>query len=892
MRVHFRQWLTVAGAVTVAVGVLVPSGVVSAAPITAAPLAATAPENRDTGHGAPTPKDRPPRSSSSEKLREPYGKSHTLRAAGCSTADFTSRTGAALVSQIGSSTTDCINTLFPLTGTDARLAFKESQMATVAYALRDNASTYPGDNSTSTAQLVLYLRAGYYAHWYHASDVGTYGSALATAIRAGLDAFFASPRSIAVNDGNGEVLAEAVTLIDSAEENARYLYVVKRMLDGYTSAYDGYWWMLTAVNNVYTVLFRGHQNTAFVSAVTADPGVLDTLNRFASGHIGLLGTDRGYLTSNAGRELARFLQHPALLARTRPLARGLLDRSSIRGATAPLWVGVAEMADSYDQANCSYYSTCDLRDRLAAEVLPITYTCGASIRIRAQEMTAGQLSSTCTSLVNQDSYFHGVVTDPGPVANDRNTTIEVVVFDSSTDYQTYAGVMFGVDTNNGGIYLEGDPAAAGNQPRFIAYEAEWLRPAFQIWNLNHEYTHYLDGRFDMSGDFDAGMSTPTVWWIEGFAEYVSYSYRGAAYPEAVTEAGRRTYALSTLFDTTYDNDTTRVYRWGYLAVRYMLQSHRGDMNTVLGYYRTGNWSAARTYLTNTIGTRYNTDWYAWLTSCAAGNCGGTTQPAQCTGASNELGKNCQLPNRGTTAGNYDYMYVYIPAATASLKITTTDGTGDCDLLYNADSWATLSTATSRSAHPGNTETLTITAPPTGYHYVSLYGHTGCSGVAVTSVAATTATTDADTDAAGTSVADATDAARTSVVATTSAAATTAAAVSGAVASVVGTAAAGADPAATAGAAGMTAAAMSVAATTAAATGVATAGAAGTTAAATTDAAAGTTAAATTDAAAGTTAAATTDAAAGTTAAAASVTAMAITDATTTDAAVTDAVGTG
>ncbi|GAB3891671.1 hypothetical protein GCM10029964_065220 [Kibdelosporangium lantanae] len=556
---------------------------------------------------------------------------------------------------------------------------------------------------------------------------------MTTAIRAGLDGFFGSPRSAAVNDGNGQVLAEAVTLIDSAEENARYVYVVKRMLDGYTSAYDGYWRMLTAVNNVYTVLFRGHQNTAFVSAVTADPSVLDTLNRFATGHIGLLGTDRGYLASNAGRELARFLQHPALTARVRPLARGLLDRSSMRGATAPLWVGVAEMTDSYDQANCSYYATCDLRNRLAAAVLPITYTCSASIRIRAQEMTTGQLGTTCTSLVNQDSYVHGVVTDPGPVANDHNTTIEVVVFDSSADYQTYAGVMFGVDTNNGGIYLEGDPAAAGNQPRFIAYEAEWLRPDFQVWNLNHEYTHYLDGRFDMYGDFDAGVTTPTVWWIEGFAEYVSYSYRDVVYAEAVAEAGKRTYALSTLFDTTYDNDTTRVYRWGYLAVRYMLQAHRGDVDTVLGYYRAGNWAAARAYLTGTIGTRYNTDWYAWLASCAAGDCGGAHQLPPCAGASNELGTHCQLSGRGTTVGNYDYMYVYVPAGTASLTITTSGGAGDCDLLYSADSWATLTSASTRSAHPGNGETVTVTGPAVGYRYVSLYGQGGCSGVVVASV---------------------------------------------------------------------------------------------------------------------------------------------------------------
>ncbi|NED58638.1 peptidase, partial [Micromonospora aurantiaca] len=85
--------------------------------------------------------------------------------------------------------------------------------------------------------------------------------------QSGLDAYFGNAKSSTVSDANGEVLAEAVTLIDSAQENARYIYVVKRLLNAYNSSYDAYWWMLNAVNNVYTVLFRGHQVPAFVSAV-------------------------------------------------------------------------------------------------------------------------------------------------------------------------------------------------------------------------------------------------------------------------------------------------------------------------------------------------------------------------------------------------------------------------------------------------------------------------------------------------------------------------------------------------------------------------------------------------------------------------------------------------
>lgn len=679
-------------------------------------------------------KDRPPLSSSKEELRRAYGEPSAktaAAAAACHVSDFTSRTGAALVTQIKVSTTACINTLFSLTGSDAYYAFREAQMASVAYGLRDNGSSYPGNNSTSTAQLVLYLRAGYFVHWYNESTVGPYGPALETAIRSGLDSFFANPRAFEVSDANGETLAEAITLIDSAEQNARYLHVVKRMLNGYNSSYNGSWGMLNAVNNVYSIMFRGHQVPAFVAAVQADPSVLDTVYHFASTHIGLLGTEQSYLTSNAGRELGRFLQHSALHAKVRPQVRGLLAQSSIRGVTAPLWVGVAEMTDYYDGANCAYYDTCDLQARLAAEILPINHTCASTLRIRAQQMTSSELAAACNSMLNQDTYFHGQVNDPGPVTNDLNTDLEVVVFNSSNDYQTYAGAMFGIDTNNGGMYLEGNPADPNNQARFIAYEAEWLRPTFEIWNLNHEYTHYLDGRFDMYGDFGANITTPTIWWIEGFAEYVSYSYRNLTYTAAITEAGKRTYALSTLFDTTYSHDSTRVYRWGYLAVRYMMQSHRADMTTVLGYYRTGNWNAARTYLRSTIGSRYDADWYNWLAQCAAGNCGGGTTVPECTGTDTRaLGKNCQRSNRSAAVGGYDYLFINLPAGTRQLRITVSGGTGNCDLYYHPSSWATKANYTRRSVTSTNSETLTIANPPSGYNYISMYAVSACNGVTI------------------------------------------------------------------------------------------------------------------------------------------------------------------
>ncbi|MFF9350011.1 collagenase [Streptomyces sp. NPDC014734] len=702
--------------------------------------------------------DRPPLSASKDALRRDYDDpaatvpSHPApsmkaeararasatggAAAACDVGDFTGRTGSALVQQIKSSTTDCVNTLFAVKGNDGYLAFREEQMATVADALRDGSAAYPGDSSTGMPQLVLYLRAGYYVQYYDPGTVGDYGQRLRTAIQGALDAFFGSAHAYDVTDANGETLSEAVILIDSAEQNARYLSVVKHLLAGYDSSYNSSWYMLNAVNNVYTVTFRGHQLPEFVAAVEADPSVLNALHDFAARHLDLLGTDQSFLTSNAGRELGRFLQEASLRPTVKPLAAALLGKSSLTGPTAPLWVGVAEMTDAYDRANCSYYGTCDLAQRLKSAVLPVSHTCSDSIRILAQQMTAAELDASCTSLRDQDAYFHDVAKDKGPVADDRNTTIEVVVFDSSTDYQTYAGVIYGIDTNNGGMYLEGDPATAGNQPRFIAYEAEWVRPEFQIWNLNHEYTHYLDGRFNMYGDFDAGMVTPTVWWVEGFAEYVSYSYRKVTYDDAVAQAANHTYTLRTLFDTTYDNaDQTRVYNWGYLGVRYMLQSHRSDVDTLLGLYRKGDWHGARTLLTSTIGSRYDADWNTWLTACASGSCGnGTTPPdptAECTASdTRELGQDCRRSGLAAGKGDYAYLYLYVPDGTAQLKISASGGTGDADLYYSADGWATTDGYTDRAVGAGNDHTLTIDHPAPGAHYISLHAAESFDGVSV------------------------------------------------------------------------------------------------------------------------------------------------------------------
>ncbi|MGW7662541.1 collagenase [Streptomyces sp. NPDC054756] len=540
----------------------------------------------------------------------------------CTPADFGSRTGKELVALVRASTTDCVNSLFSVGAPDARAVFREAQMVTVADAFTRVARTYGGDNASRISQLVLFLRAGYYVQYNHPDATGPYGTALTTATTRGLDAFFARPRSRDVTAANGDVLREVVVLTDSADRQDRYLDVYQRILDDYDRSYDGLPSMLAAVNAVHTPLWRGNWNPAYVRAVTADRSVLWTLHTFALAHLDLLGTDRGYLTSNAGTTLARHVEHPELRTTVRPRVRHLLDTARITGSTAALWVGVATQADAYDAADCAYYGICDLEGRLMRAALPITHRCDAARTIRAQSLTRADLDAACTSLLGQDAYVHALVRDPGPIPGQHLATLDLYVFDGRDDYRTYAGAIFGISTDNGGMTLIGDPDDPANAPFAVMYrKSEDTGHAARIWNLNHEYTHYLDARDNLKGDFARQTSVPDVWWIEGFAEYASYGYRGRTYTDAVAAAGRHTYRLSTLFQNTYANsDVTRTYAWGYLAVRYMVERHPADVHRMLERFRAGDYAAGYAVYTTGIGTRYDADFDAWLTECAAGAC--------------------------------------------------------------------------------------------------------------------------------------------------------------------------------------------------------------------------------------------------------------------------------
>ncbi|MCG9714005.1 collagenase [Shewanella insulae] len=221
-----------------------------------------------------------------------------------------------------------------------------------------------------------------------------------------------------------------------------------------------------------------------------------------------------------------------------------------------------------------------------SQVLPIRHQCSDSLYILAQDLTPDELSISCTKLTSQEADFHRLLkTQHQPTANDNNDALQVVAFKNWSQYNAYGQLLFDISTDNGGMYIEGTPSNPDNQASFFAYRQFWIASEFAIWNLNHEYVHYLDGRFVKYGGF-GHFPRKLVWWSEGLAEYVSKGNNNPSTLKVIKEKLDEAPDLKTIFATEYKDGLDRTYKWSYMAIRFLAEHHPEDLVRLSHYLKT------------------------------------------------------------------------------------------------------------------------------------------------------------------------------------------------------------------------------------------------------------------------------------------------------------------
>lgn len=531
----------------------------------------------------------------------------------CTVEDFTvDRVN--IESRVANSDYECMRTWFSPSLEQADVVFSTMSVSRITGGLKKAIEAYKG--TKEQAQQIYYLgefiKAAYKnRHDTFAKKLQPFPSELSVDIANTIQQFLRSPYALTEGREQQEALASMLIVVDSIRQLAIAAPDVFAILDSFSADKSDSYYYRKAINNIFVAMAGHSQTKAFYDVIESDSSYIHRLSSFITNNEWAIGTDSEQLLGNAARELARLVKTED--AETKKVVVDTLDsllkRYPLGGKSDRIWVGIAEMVDAYASDYLEQLGLSNSKSVLKQRIMTFSYDCRGPARILAQEMTEAQAITSCETLNLKEDDFHQTVnTGYQPVADDHSDSIDVIVFKTKSDYSTYSSFLFDNTTNNGGQFLERDPSKQGNVPRFVAYQNGW-DDDFSILNLEHEYVHYLDGRFNQYGDFhDTMREGSIVWWLEGFAEYMYYK---EGYNAALVLGKEKTHTLADVFSTNYSDGLNRVYRWGYLAVRFMIEKHPEDVTELLGYSRTGQYKEW-VKLLERLGPAYNTEFHSWL----------------------------------------------------------------------------------------------------------------------------------------------------------------------------------------------------------------------------------------------------------------------------------------
>ncbi len=531
----------------------------------------------------------------------------------CTVEDFTvDRVN--IESRVANSDYECMRTWFSPSLEQADVVFSTMSVSRITGGLKKAIEAYKG--TKEQAQQIYYLgefiKAAYKnRHDTFAKKLQPFSSELSADIANTIQQFLRSPYALTEGREQQEALASMLIVVDSIRQLAIAAPDVFAILDSFSADKSDSYYYRKAINNIFVAMAGHSQTKAFYDVIESDSSYIHRLSGFITNNEWAIGTDSEQLLGNAARELARLIKTED--AETKKVVVDTLDsllkRYPLGGKSDRIWVGIAEMVDAYASDYLEQLGLSNSKSVLKQRIMTFSYDCRGPARILAQEMTEAQAITSCETLNLKEDDFHQTVnTGYQPVADDHSDSVDVIVFKTKSDYSTYSSFLFDNTTNNGGQFLERDPSKQGNVPRFVAYQNGW-DDDFSILNLEHEYVHYLDGRFNQYGDFhDTMREGNIVWWLEGFAEYMYYK---EGYNAALVLGKEKTHTLADVFSTNYSDGLNRVYRWGYLAVRFMIEKHPEDVTELLGYSRTGQYKEW-VKLLERLGPAYNTEFHSWL----------------------------------------------------------------------------------------------------------------------------------------------------------------------------------------------------------------------------------------------------------------------------------------
>lgn len=235
-------------------------------------------------------------------------------------------------------------------------------------------------------------------------------------------------------------------------------------------------------------------------------------------------TENSWLINNgiyyAGR-LGKFHSNPNKGLEVITQAMNMYPRLS-----GPYFVAVEQIKTNYGGKDYSG-NAIDLqkmREEGKQQYLPKTYTFddGSIVFKTGDKVTEEKIKRLYWAAKEVKAQYHRVIgNDKALEPGNADDVLTIVIYNNPDEYQLNRQ-LYGYETNNGGIYIE-------EKGTFFTYERTPKQSIYSLEELfRHEFTHYLQGRYEVPGLFGSGelyQNERLTWFQEGNAEFFAGSTR-------------------------------------------------------------------------------------------------------------------------------------------------------------------------------------------------------------------------------------------------------------------------------------------------------------------------------------------------------------------------------
>lgn len=471
---------------------------------------------------------------------------------------------------------DCYRAMFEFDSRYSTNLFSNEKVKAVANEVRGLASSYNGTNSTGMFGLTIYLHVAIYLDFNQSSinlTDDTY-----TTIRQACSQLASNSNLLQKNEYALGVLTEY--LIVSGDLKMRFdpnvINAFERVITDFTvnktwktitdpkllKAYSGS--MNTVYNSIFNII-----DAPFETALVNDNQLIDLMGRAAiDSELIAAGGDLQYLWQNAVGGLAILAQSDKLIGSVQGHLAAITNKFPKLSAS---WAKAKMALNQY--GDCSAYNLCQnplsIRQEIEEYLFPKTVSYDDDKMLIRTPLSDEKIQNLYHAAKQVQSQFFRLLQTDQPVAGDTNTTINMIVFGSKQQYDDYAPLLFGIRTDNGGMYLEGI-ATFYTWDRTVGVESSLSLESL----FRHEYCHYLQGRYLVPGNWgssDIYNNSRLVWYEEGMADFFAGSTDTnevqmlAQNTRAIINQGSGWPSLNTVFNSSYTSGNFYHYTYGNAA---------------------------------------------------------------------------------------------------------------------------------------------------------------------------------------------------------------------------------------------------------------------------------------------------------------------------------------